>query len=87
VESILNCQSTDATVLIPLQHQTAYNNFGASGWNRLNEAGDRYGSNYQIWSYRYEGDVCKPYVAGLYDGITGEVTWYTSEIGYVPIGP
>jgi len=87
VESILNCQSTDATVLIPLQHQTAYNNFGASGWNRLNEAGDRYGSNYQIWSYRYEGDVCKPYVAGLYDGITGEITWYTSEIGYVPIGP
>jgi branched-chain amino acid transport system substrate-binding protein len=83
-ESIMNSQSIDATVLIPLQHPTAYNNFGASGWNRLNDAGDRYGSNYQIWSYRYVGDVVQPYVSGLYDGITGTVTWYTNEMGYVP---
>ncbi len=82
-ESIMNSQSLDATVLIPIQHDTAYNNFGASGWNRLNAAGDRYGSNYQIWSYHYVGDVVQPYVAGLYDGITGQVTWYPA-IGYVP---
>jgi len=82
-ESIMNSQSLDATVLIPIQHDTAYNNFGASGWNRLNAAGDRYGSNYQIWSYHYVGDVVQPYVAGLYDGITGGVTWYPA-IGYVP---
>ena len=82
-ESIMNSQSLDATVLIPIQHDTAFNNFGASGWNRLNAAGDRYGSNYQIWSYHYQGDVVVPYVAGLYDGITGQVTWYPA-IGYVP---
>jgi len=76
VESIMNTQSLDATVLIPVQHTTAYNNFGASGWNQLNEDGDRYGSNYQIWSYKYDGDVVIPYVSGLYDGITGQVTWY-----------
>jgi len=76
VESIMNTQSLDATVLIPVQHTTAYNNFGASGWNQLNEDGDRYGSNYQIWSYKYDGDVVIPYVSGLYDGITGGVTWY-----------
>ena len=83
-ESILNSQSVDATTLIPLQHPTAFNNFGASGWNRLNEAGDRYSTNYQIWSYRMDGGECKPYVSGLYDAITGEVTWYTAEMGYTP---
>jgi branched-chain amino acid transport system substrate-binding protein len=76
IESMMNTQSLDATVLIPVQHRTAYNNFGASGWNQLNEDGDRYGSNYQIWSYKYDGDVVIPYVSGLFDGITGQVTWY-----------
>jgi branched-chain amino acid transport system substrate-binding protein len=83
-ESILNAQSLDATVLIPIQHDTAFNNFGASGWNRLNEDGDRYGSNYQIWSYKYDGDVVISYVSGLFDGITGQVTWYTDAMGYIP---
>jgi branched-chain amino acid transport system substrate-binding protein len=83
-ESILNSQSTDATVLIPIQADTGFNNFGASGWNRLNAAGDRYSTNYQIWSYRYDGADCKPYVSGLYDSISGVVTWYTAEMGYTP---
>ena len=83
-ESMLASQSTDATILIPIQHDTAFNNFGASGWNRLDEYGDRYGSNYQIWSYKYDGDVVKPYVSGLYDMVTGGVTWYTDEMGYTP---
>ncbi|TFH14916.1 ABC transporter substrate-binding protein [Candidatus Bathyarchaeota archaeon] len=84
-ESIMNSQSLDATVLIPIQADTAFNNFGASGWNRLDDAGDRFGSNYQIWSYKYDGDVVISYVAGLFDGITGQVTWYTDAIGYVPV--
>jgi branched-chain amino acid transport system substrate-binding protein len=84
-ESMLNAQSTDALDLIPIQHDTAFNNFGASGWNRLDVAGDRYGSNYQIWSYQYDGDVVKPYVSGLYDAITGQVTWYTDAMGYTPV--
>jgi branched-chain amino acid transport system substrate-binding protein len=83
-ESMLNAQSSDALDLIPIQHDTAFNNFGASGWNRLDIAGDRYGSNYQIWSYQYDGDVVKPYVSGLYDAITGQVTWYTDAMGYTP---
>ncbi len=76
VESMNNAQSLDANDLIPIQHTTAYNNFGASGWNQLNDDGDRYGSNYQIWSYKYDGDIVIPYVSGLFDGITGHVTWY-----------
>jgi len=86
-ESMLNAQSTDAMDLIPIQHATAFNNFGSSGWNKLDECGDRYCSDYQIWSYRYEGDVVVPYVSGLYQDGTGKVTWYTEEMGYTPIGP
>lgn len=84
IESIMNSQSLDALDLIPIQHETAYNNFGASGWNLLNEDGDRAGANYQIWSYHYDGDVVVPYVAGLYDAITGTVTWDVEAIGYTP---
>ena len=66
----LSAQSADAPDLLPLQAPTAFNQFGASGWNRLNDDGDRFGSNYQIWSYNPE-----PYVVGLYDGVTDTVTW------------
>lgn len=83
-ESILNAQSTDALDLLPIQQTTAYNNFGASGWNRLDDKGDRYGSNYQIWSYRYVNGEAEPYVSGLYQDGTDSVTWYTEEMGYTP---
>ena len=81
-ESMLNAQTTDATVLVPIQHDTAFNNFGASGWNRLNIAGDRYGSNYQIWSYYDDAGTCKPEAVGVFDGITGEVVWDLAKLGY-----
>lgn len=70
-ETILETQSTDALTLIPLQDTTCFNSFGASGWNLLNADGDRASANYQIWSYKPES-----YVAGLYDAVTGTVTWY-----------
>jgi len=84
-ETILESQSTDAMVNLALQPTTAFNSYGASGWNRLNDDGDRYASNYQIWAYRLkDGGVGEDYVAGLYDMVTDSVTWYTDEIGYVP---
>lgn len=47
-----------------------------SGWNRLNEDGDRYAGNYQILAYG-EGDHGPgSYVYGMYDGLTDLVTWY-----------
>ncbi len=73
-KTILEAQSTDATEVIPLQSPAAYTQFGASGWNRLNEDGDRYASNYQIWAVNDDASSWEVY--GLYDGTTGEVTWY-----------
>jgi ABC-type branched-subunit amino acid transport system substrate-binding protein len=68
--TILEAQSSDAMDILPLQETAAFNMFGASGWNKLNVDGDRYGSNYQIWSYDPE-----PYVVGLYDGVTDSIVW------------
>jgi branched-chain amino acid transport system substrate-binding protein len=70
-ETILETQSTEALTLLPLQATTCFNSFGASGWNLLNADGDRALANYQIWAYKPES-----YVAGLYDAVTGQVSWY-----------
>jgi len=70
-ETILESQSTDVLTLLPLQATTCYNSFGASGWNLLNADGDRAAANYQIWYYTPESEV-----AGLYDAVTEQVTWY-----------
>jgi branched-chain amino acid transport system substrate-binding protein len=48
-KTITESQSTDASDLVPLQTPAANLQWGSSGWNRLNENGDRYESNYLIW--------------------------------------
>jgi branched-chain amino acid transport system substrate-binding protein len=84
-ETILESQSTDALVNLELQATSCMNSFGASGWNKLNDDGDRYASNYQIWYYQIDDEgVGWDKVAGLYDMVTDSVTWYTDVIGYIP---
>jgi len=84
-ETILESQSTDALINLALQPTSCENSFGASGWNKLNEDGDRYASNYQIWYYDIDDEgVGWDKVAGLYDMVTDSVTWYTNVIGYTP---
>jgi len=68
--TILLAQSSEAIDIIPLQADTCYNSFGASGWLRLNADDDRNGANYAIWSYNPES-----YIVGLYNSVTGQVTW------------
>ncbi len=77
LESILETQSTDPKELIPLQSKISYDTWGASGWCLLNEAGDRAASNYDIWGYALDDQGNGLSVKyGLYDGTSGEVTWY-----------
>jgi len=83
-KTILESQSTDATELIPLQTPSAYVQWGASGWNRLNADGDRYASNYQIWGYGDLGSGVQNVVYGMYDSTLGSVTWNTEALGFVP---
>jgi hypothetical protein len=70
--------------VIPLQATTSFNSFGASGWNKLNEAGDRAVSNYQIWGYGDTGNGVINVNYGVYDAITGQVTWNADALGFTP---
>lgn len=83
-ETMLEAQSTDALDIIPLQATTCFNSFGASGWNLLNAAGDRAGSNYQIWGYGDIGEGVQNVVYGLYDAITDSVSWNIEYLGFTP---
>jgi len=83
-ESMLSAQSTDALDLIPLQMTVSNNNFGSSGWNKLNAAGDRAGSNYQIWGFGDLGEGVQNVVYGMYDAIADGVSWNVEYLGFVP---
>jgi branched-chain amino acid transport system substrate-binding protein len=85
--AVLETQSMDATDVIPIIDDVAYNYWGASGWCRLNDEGDRYGSDYLIWGYgeNAQGEVDNV-CYGLYQSTTGEVIWYTDVLGYNPPG-
>ena len=84
--TMLESQSIDALDLIPLQTPAGYKQWGASGWNRLNEDGDRYASNYQIWGYGDLGDGVQNVVYGMYDSTADLVTWDIELLGYTPQG-
>jgi branched-chain amino acid transport system substrate-binding protein len=84
-DTMLESQSTDAMDIIPLQNTACLNSFGSSGWNKLNAAGDRAGANYQIWGYGDIGNGVENVNYGLYDQVTGQVTWYSDILGFTPI--
>jgi branched-chain amino acid transport system substrate-binding protein len=75
VESVIQSQSLDASIVSQVFPFVAENFYGVSGWTRLNEAGDRYWADYELWSYKLDDGVCTPYVVGFYDSYEG-ITWY-----------
>jgi branched-chain amino acid transport system substrate-binding protein len=83
--TMLEAQSTDALDLIPLQMASSNNQFGSSGWNLLNAAGDRASSNYQIWGFGdVTGEGVDHVVYGMYDAISDSVSWNVEYLGFVP---
>jgi len=67
----------DAPNVIDVLPDVASRYFGYTGWCLLNEAGDRYAVNYEIWGYyepeQWEYDFK---VFGYYNYILDEVVWY-----------
>lgn len=83
--TILEAQSSNAMDILPQQMTASYNSFGASGWNQLNEFGDRKGGNYQIWGYGDIGSGVQNVVYGLYNYLEDVVYWNTEYLGYTPV--
>jgi len=81
---MLDSQIPNPNYWIPLQESIASNSFGASGWNKLNDAGDRAVSDYLIWGYGDLGDGVQNVNYGLYEGETNSVIWYTLVLGFTP---
>jgi len=63
----------------------AENFYGASGWLRLNEEGDRYAVDYEIWGYGLDEGALVNVIYGYYDAEDGEVTW-SEDTGISPPG-
>jgi branched-chain amino acid transport system substrate-binding protein len=82
--TMLEAQSTDAVDIIPQQAIASYNSFGASGWNQLNEFGDRNGGDYQIWGYGDIGSGVQNVVYGYYNYLEDVVYWNVELLGYTP---
>lgn len=78
--AVLETQTTDPKTIIPLIPTLTYNQFGASGWTRLNDNGDRYASDYDIWGYGTVAGKVDFVKYGVYSGITGKVSWSTDAL-------
>ena len=83
--SMMEQQSTAAKDILPIQTSICYDTWGVSGWCRVNTDGDRYAANYEIWMMT--GTPAEWVVCGLYDGVTGTVSWDSAVLGFTPTGP
>lgn len=79
--SVLETRSTSGkpellgTDVIAVFPDVASRYFGYSGWCLLNEAGDRYSTDYDIWGYGYADEEGYFIYYGYYNTLTGDVYW------------
>ena len=74
--SIANTWVSDTSFVKQELPMIAANYYGASGWLRLNEDGDRSAVDYEIWGYGLEDGQVVDVVYGHYDALNGNVTWF-----------
>lgn len=73
--AILKSKTTDVKRLLEVIPEVASMNFGASGWCKLDENGDRETANYGIYGYEYVNGTATYKNYGVYDGTLGRVFW------------
>lgn len=83
--SMFEKQSDQAKDIIALQSPICFDTWGASGWCLLNADGDRQAGNYDIWGYG--SDPLQMVNYGFYNGVNGQITWNTANLGFTPLGP
>ena len=74
--SILASSSINPEILVKVIPEVANNYLGTSGICKLNEDGDRYSCNYQIWGYENKEGTPGVRVFGKYNDIDDRVQWH-----------
>jgi len=82
-DAVISTESTDPADVIPVIPAKALaREDGITGWCKLNAAGDRYASDYEIWGYGDTGYGTDMHQYGYYDAGTDTVTWDTELLGF-----
>ena len=76
VLSMLIVGKYDADAIKSVLLKVADMYFGATGWTKLNEAGDRAGGDYDLYEIVEEDGTYKWKIVGHYSCVTDSVTWY-----------
>ena len=80
-KAVLEAGVYDGAVVKEVLPTVAEQYFGACGWTKLNEYGDRAESNYDLWTMELNATGQPEWiVAATFDSATGKLSWY------VPIG-
>jgi branched-chain amino acid transport system substrate-binding protein len=74
-KAVLETQSAKGTLVKPLIPQICYDMYGAGGWCRLNEFGDRFPIPYDIWGFTWDGAKGYSVLFGNYNTDLNVVAW------------
>ncbi|MEM2684669.1 MAG: hypothetical protein QW114_04205, partial [Candidatus Nezhaarchaeales archaeon] len=78
VKSMFIAEKYDAEAIRTVFPKVAEATFGASGWVKLNPAGDRELADYDLWAIVVKDGKYEWVKAGYYSGATDSVTWLVS---------
>lgn len=76
-KSVLEAGVYDGAIVKDVLPTVAEQYFGACGWTKLNEFGDRAESNYELWTVSLNTTSGLPgwYLSATYDSAAGALTW------------
>lgn len=76
-KSILEAGIYDGAIIKEVLPTVAEHYFGACGWTKLNEYGDRAESNYELWTMELNATGLPEWVvAATFDSASGKLSWY-----------
>jgi branched-chain amino acid transport system substrate-binding protein len=76
VKAILEAKTLDVKRLLKVIPDVASMTFGASGWCKLDENGDRETADYEIYGYGYIDGVVTNIKYGIYDSGMKKIFWF-----------
>lgn len=81
--AVLETRSVNASAVAKVFPDICGRLYGASGWCKLDQVGDRIPLPLDLWFYHQSSR----FLAGIYNPDGDTMTWNSSELGYAPEGP